>query len=456
MGEAKRRKDEDTVVNGAYAALMSWLKTAGADDLGPVHTEWMRLMLDGLGQEWDRADEAGKLIVHVCAVEAAAIEGRPSERWTRPSLVDKAAAQLAGQLEPEQRRFLEALAEAPLRLYQVSRSNPGRSFAVVDLLDSQGALLTVMDSEFSRKLQGGEVFGMRLVEMPTYRVKSKGHFPVPPQYTGDMLDWIQQWAGLVGKDKAAAQGASIAGVIGRRWCETMIGDTTPEVFDDASGEQLVMITDYYELEDASTLSARMAQSREFVRTGHMTWQRRVEQVHVSTGTVVSDQMNDGKAMGASIYFDRETKQMCAFYKSERMASEGRQIFEGVAGATVRHVRRAKEKGSDAMREMRQLPEEQQERMAAENAKVRAVIGDAAYIRIVEEMYEQQYGDWGNTPLPALDGQTPRAACESMSGQERVRALIRMMVQQEERLAGQDGRKPVSLKFLWEQVGIKPG
>jgi len=45
---------------------------------------------------------------------------------------------------------------------------------------------------------------------------------------------------------------------------------------------------------------------------------------------------------------------------------------------------------------------------------------------LQEMIDRQYVDWVDTPLPVLGGKTPRQACRTRAGQQRVTMLIRTM------------------------------
>lgn len=74
-------------------------------------------------------------------------------------------------------------------------------------------------------------------------------------------------------------------------------------------------------------------------------------------------------------------------------------------------------------------------------------------RLQEQLYREQYGDWGDTPNPTLDGQTPNQAMESAAGRRKVAELLEMVEEAERRRARDEGRPPASLDFLRQSVGL---
>jgi hypothetical protein len=459
MQDKSGRDAGDVVIEGAYAKLLGWLRENDSREVNGFIDRWCRLWLDGLQDEWHKSDSTMQMIVTVGFTELALIEGGPGGGWQRPSQLDKAVDALDVDLDPAQQRFLRALAGTPMRLYQISRVNPGRSLVVVDLLAPDAPMQTIMEKDLSKRLQGGEVFAMRVVDLSTHRVKSKGHFPIMPQYVPTVVGSLQEWETSMPDVDLGNTQLSLAAFIGKRWCETMIGDEPLKILDEATGDPLAVITDVYQMLDAGALSHRMNAEREFTRTGQMTWVRFVAapaKKSTSHGFAIGMHLKDGKAMGASIYPDQKTGLLHVFYQSDRMAAESRMIFESVAGETVKHIRRERKTTDECLREIQENPEGYANEADQQKQKVIDVLGADGFQKLFEQFYAEQYGNWADTALPALEGKTPREACITRSGEERVRAMIRMMEANELRLASQDGRKPVALKWLWTEVGIKPG
>ena len=74
---------------------------------------------------------------------------------------------------------------------------------------------------------------------------------------------------------------------------------------------------------------------------------------------------------------------------------------------------------------------------------------------MEQMYRTHlYHDWGNIPIPALANQTPRQQARTERGEAAVVDLVRSYQAQENRMAREQGRKPVDLSWLLAEAGLK--
>ncbi|MEJ2671088.1 MAG: MbcA/ParS/Xre antitoxin family protein [Deltaproteobacteria bacterium] len=46
--------------------------------------------------------------------------------------------------------------------------------------------------------------------------------------------------------------------------------------------------------------------------------------------------------------------------------------------------------------------------------------------LLKDMYDKNYREWLNSPIPALDGKSPKKAIKSKEGRRRVEDLLRQM------------------------------
>ncbi|MCB9497807.1 MAG: SEC-C domain-containing protein [Fibrobacteria bacterium] len=73
---------------------------------------------------------------------------------------------------------------------------------------------------------------------------------------------------------------------------------------------------------------------------------------------------------------------------------------------------------------------------------------------MEQMYRTHlYHDWGNKPIPVLANQTPRQHARTERGEAAVVDLVRSYQAQENRMAHEQGRKPVDLSWLLAEAGL---
>ncbi|HBG04505.1 MAG: hypothetical protein A2075_07090 [Geobacteraceae bacterium GWC2_58_44] len=67
-----------------------------------------------------------------------------------------------------------------------------------------------------------------------------------------------------------------------------------------------------------------------------------------------------------------------------------------------------------------------------------------------------YGNWADTPIPALGDKTPRQAVGTEQGRRAVIDLLRSYEHAELRRVRDQGGAPFDLGFLWEQLGLDRG
>lgn len=350
--------------------------------------------------------------------------------------IDLVLEQAHKALDAAQTRYVEGLAQAPMRLYQVSRVNAGKSLTLVDLMVPESPPVTVIDRRLSLKVKGGEAFGARVVGLATHQVLARAYLPIHASSLSDLVALLNSVAAR--SEGGLAPNASFARAIGAYWTDNMLVGRVPNLVDPASGAPVMLITDFYEVGDADALENRLREAPHVEQTSPSSWIRH-------------DQRNDRSPnMLASIYRDEKTGELCVFYQSEPVASESKAWFEATVGRSVRFLRRECKDPAEFMQKAMRDPEAAR----AELGDQQVSLSPDQTTTLVQQMYESTYEKWVDQPIPMLEGKTPRQACSTAAGRERVRGLLNMYESNELRLAKTDGRRPASFKFLWQQVGMK--
>jgi SEC-C motif/Protein of unknown function (DUF2384) len=131
--------------------------------------------------------------------------------------------------------------------------------------------------------------------------------------------------------------------------------------------------------------------------------------------------------------------------SKPRAERGRAFLEALAGDAVRH-RATSFESVERARERRPVrPPREEDKIPSE-----------VQAEIVGAYYDKHYRGWVDTPLPALGGQTPRAAARSKTGRPRVVALLKDMesLSARRRLEGQPA---YDFGWMWGDLGLdRPG
>jgi hypothetical protein len=74
-------------------------------------------------------------------------------------------------------------------------------------------------------------------------------------------------------------------------------------------------------------------------------------------------------------------------------------------------------------------------------------------KIRHEYFDKHYQDWLDSPLPGLDGRTPRQAVQTKPGQDEVVELLKMMENLEARNSGNTGGSRYDFGWVWEALGL---
>ena len=97
-----------------------------------------------------------------------------------------------------------------------------------------------------------------------------------------------------------------------------------------------------------------------------------------------------------------------------------------------------------------------ERHAAAPARDEPELPLEVQAEVIQAFHDQHYRGWVDAPLPALGGQTPRAAARSKGGRPQVVALLKEL----ESYAAHDrreGRPAYDFGWMWAELGLdQPG
>lgn len=124
------------------------------------------------------------------------------------------------------------------------------------------------------------------------------------------------------------------------------------------------------------------------------------------------------------YIDIESESMTVEVNSEKRAAEIREIIKNVMGDKAHY----KTTSIKPMRNPDEGAKDDEDPLGFHNKMMQ----DPAVREHMENMFLNHWGQWVDTPLPILDGQTPREATKSPSGREKVDALIRSAINNSEK------------------------
>lgn len=348
-------------------------------------------------------------------------------------------------LEADQRLWFERSTEEPLRLWKILRTEPGEGVELQSLLDDGADPVWAKERTASRTLRRLDVVAARLGRW-------QGDWEIAAIY--QIPD--REVFGLVSRAQEAAEDAYSDPDVARRvgklirdhWVRLFTRTPSLPKIVDPSGDAIELTTDHWQVVDEAELERRLESEPDVVGSREEGWSRLQEPEAETSRTLLA--INPG---------DRKNR-LEVFARTRKLADEGRAWFERVAGSSVRFL-------------TREIVDPRSEKVLGEEAGAGRSIsmesffldGDEAALdpdgaippelksRLIEQLYRKQYAGMADRPIPALGDKSPREALQEPGGKRRVRLWLEGFERNEQRMADDDGREPVDLGFLWQEIGL---
>jgi hypothetical protein len=335
-------------------------------------------------------------------------------------------------MSPEQRRWLEEIGRRPLRLYEVHESLPDIGIRVLDLLDPDSESVWVTERLGSRSLQTWDVFAARLIPWEDQWQLSGAIYPLQRRDAGALVEKLETLLRKSRADEEEEVRFAVSQSIIDTWLYRLTDEPwRPESLVDPSGEPILLITHHYRVQDWDRL-AQALEAEEDVHGDRQEGWGRLEPPEVGSSRSLLG-INPGKGNRLEL-----------FAHTKRLADEGREWFDRIAGDAVTFV---------ASEIVDPLSEPALDGAAERPPPLQAEIPPEERTQILQRVFEKQYENWSDEPIPMLDGKTPRQSLVTKKGREQVVELLKLYENSEARSADNDGRPAVSFRFLWEALGL---
>lgn len=399
---------------------------------------------EGAEGGWD-LDDDGMTMLTINAGEWLLARGEIHARGALRAIDEYLLGRDGPYLTPGQKTWIAQLRERPLRLYRVTEVRRGEGLTLVDELDAEAEPKTVRERSGSMTATPGLLLGARMMQVgegaEAYWVLSGAMYPFTRLQEARVLAQVRETQAGAAQLKLHPDNlrdlaeTEIARVWLAQWLEPA---PLPRIVDAASGEPMLLVTDHYRVRDAQALAAALAAQPDVSGDAQRGWQREM-------------QGDDGlQRSRAAINPGREPDRIEVFYRTQRLADEGRAWFEELAGPAVQHLTR------EIADPTATLAGAQQGRASAAPAAPPAAASELppeVLAQALEQFMRRHYANWCDEPIPALGGRTPRQTITTPAGLERVKGLLREYEDGERRQAAVQGRPPLSYQFLWDALGI---
>lgn len=328
-----------------------------------------------------------------------------------------------------ERTWLERMAGTSLRLYEVVAVRRDQGLTLKDLWGD--ATIEVRERLATRQLAQWDLLAVRVIEGEHGALVMEGtpySFPVADGPT--ILDEFRRARKAMGRHPAEPTPFfKRAGLLFHHlWLDLVAAAPRPVVVT-PEGDAIAIVRVTFDVLDRANVERVLAAQRAFSRNdaGGFTWE---------------EPANHGNRVLGTVTVVRNRCTLETF--SEARAARGRKLLEAALGLLVRHRATVIE---DPFQAAERAPRRGQ---TTPSPEVPAEVQQ----QVVGEYLERHYRSWVDTPLPALDGRTPRKAATLKTQRPRVVALVKS-IEGGMRREKQDGRPFVDVAWLWTELGLKP-
>ena len=422
--------------DGAIAKSINWLKTHQRKGWQVAFDNLMHeLLIEEDREALSQLDSESAGGIDINLTEWLLAEGSIQIQGAKRQIADYLIGPFGPSFTPGQRNWIQQLAQRPLRLYRITDVKTGEQMTLCDVLNEAAEPVVVIERSGSQSARPGMMMGARVMLVQDHHELSGAVYPFSIIAGQDTVSRLQEVADEFGHLPDLAQ--ELAWTLMSSWLQQYVAPMCmPDMIDNYSGDPMVSITDYYNVNDWQALAQVLQNCPDLEDNKVDGWSRLLECDDGLTRPILS--INLGK----------KPNQVQVFYRTQNYANQGRIWLEDLAGSCLSILtRRVADPQS-----MMQQSKRSKSKMAKQNAVPN--IDPQEFSKLIEGVIRKTYANWCDESIPALSNKTPRQAIQTSAGLERVKGLLRSYQAGEKEQAKEQGRPEVSYDFLWIALGIK--
>ena len=422
--------------DGAIAKSINWLKTHQRKGWQVAFDNLMHeLLIEEDREALSQLDSESAGGIDINLTEWLLAEGSIQIQGAKRQIADYLISPFGPSFTPGQRNWIQQLAQRPLRLYRITDVKTGEQMTLCDVLNEAAEPVVVIERSGSQSARPGMMMGARVMLVQDHHELSGAVYPFSIMAGQDTVSRLQEVADEFGHLPDLAQ--ELAWTLMSSWLQQYVAPMSmPDMIDSYSGDPMVSITDYYNVNDWQALAQVLQNCPDLEGNKVDGWSRLLECDDGLTRPILS--INLGK----------KPNQVQVFYRTQNYANQGRIWLEDLAGSCLSILTRRVADPQSMM--------QQSKRSKSKMAKQSAVpnIDPQEFSKLIEGVIRKTYANWCDESIPALSNKTPRQAIQTSAGLERVKGLLRSYQAGEKEQAKEQGRPEVSYDFLWIALGIK--
>jgi hypothetical protein len=377
------------------------------------------------------------------------------------------------------RAYMAALRNSTMSLYEVSDIVPGTSFRARDLIRA-GEPLLISERSATRALKPWDRIAARVVQVGSKTQIGGGVLAFEHETSEAFIEAVRGFETLGNEKLSDKQKRKLAEAIGQDFDEAAIADLSPterlqainpmfttfwlldlidrtdapEIPDlrNAEGDELILCEVRYPLAAGTTgedIGGALEECPELRRASATSWnwvsqQKPAAAPDADENSQGSLRFETWREDGALVlgHLELEDETLVLSVNSRNRSDLGRALLSGILGRRIGQPS-VKTESVEQIMAKRDVAEPQE-----------LAIPEEEHSAIIHDQMDRHYRSVLNEPVPALGGQTPRAAAKTESGRVKVAEWLKMM---ENRTAksGEHNSAMASYNFswLWTELGI---
>ena len=335
------------------------------------------------------------------------------------------------KLSEAERKFLERLSNAHLRLYEVEAVERGHGVRVLDLWT--GARLFVIERTASEQIVTWDLLGARVApDGMGGNVFEGGLYLYPADAKEEILGHFRRLHRRHQRkfpaDDAGAFFRKHGMVFHHLWMDLVAFPEPPQIIT-AEGDPLMFCRSVFDTDRLDDVRKTVAAQPSILAVDDARFSLR-------------EQAAEGEREVGTWSF--EANRVIFEAASQERAARGRAWLERLVGNAVRYRATALETLEQTMEELRRQPQSRRLEPREERGED---------IGAVRQLFDRHYQAWLDRPVAALGNRTPRAAAQTKLWRPRLIDLLKQLENGAER-ASLSGRPPYDFGWLWTELGIQ--
>ena len=335
---------------------------------------------------------------------------------------------LAAELPAAEAAFLEATSQSHPSLFRITRVESGSTVAVEDVLLGGGYV--IQDKMLSECVETDQCLTGRVFPVGQFHFFSPAGPPLPNHLIMEAADYLES-EGVTFSPEGLRRKAEMFGLLWN-WYDKQIGEKRMPFLRNTDGEDLVWQTASFSVSDENVVREALVQREDIEydqEEDEYLWIRHHGKRSVIPGEMLS--------LGHMRFVLNEL--ILEVNSAERLSVAKKWLGE-ISGVTFLDV-----KSQDYNQGDFDVPMD--DKMgSSESVEITPDLAAS-----LQEHFTKHYMGWLDSPLPALEGKTPRQMCRSNAGQQKVAMLIRSISSP----VGNPGVKiEVPYQEMFKELGIE--